>query len=185
MREVKQGMVFIAGTYGVGKSTLCSTLSTALSIPCFSAGDLISKVNSEKYGTNKIVTDKERNQNILINEVQKLLRKYGIILLAGHFCVLGKGVKVENLSDIVFEKMKIALIILLEAETSVIAKHLQNRDGRNYGVEVIKELQKSEYEQAKSVTSKFSIPIICHKMQYTYSDIEVLSKIIAECLNLE
>ncbi len=184
MREVKQGIIFIAGTYGVGKSTLCSTLSTALSIPCFSAGDLISHVNSEKYGANKIVADKERNQNILINEVQKLLRKYSTILLDGHFCVLGKGVKVEILSETVFEKMEIALIILLETETSVIAKHLQNRDGRNYDVKVIKELQKNEYEQAINITSKFSIPIFCHKMQYVYSDIEVLSNIIAKNLKL-
>lgn len=36
------GTIFVAGTYGVGKSTLCNKLSTALKIPDFSAGDLIS-----------------------------------------------------------------------------------------------------------------------------------------------
>ena len=33
------GTIFVAGTYGVGKSTLCNKLSTALKIPDFSAGD--------------------------------------------------------------------------------------------------------------------------------------------------
>ena len=38
-------VIFIAGTYGVGKSTLCSSLSKELNIPSFSAGDLISRVS--------------------------------------------------------------------------------------------------------------------------------------------
>ncbi len=58
------GTIFVAGTYGVGKSTLCSKLSTALKIPDFSAGDLISAVNGETYGANKAVRDKDANQNI-------------------------------------------------------------------------------------------------------------------------
>ena len=47
---MKTGVVFIAGTYGVGKSTLCNNLSSVLGIPSFSAGDLISEVNGEIYG---------------------------------------------------------------------------------------------------------------------------------------
>ena len=60
-------------TYGVGKSTLCNKLSTALKIPDFSAGDLISAVNGETYGENKVVRDKDANQNILASQVKQLL----------------------------------------------------------------------------------------------------------------
>ena len=50
------GTIFVAGTYGVGKSTLCNKLSTALKIPDFSAGDLISAVNGETYGAKWLET---------------------------------------------------------------------------------------------------------------------------------
>jgi len=40
----------LAGTYGVGKSTIGATLSAKASIPFFSAGSLISEVNGEEYG---------------------------------------------------------------------------------------------------------------------------------------
>ena len=40
------GTIFIAGSYGVGKSTLCKALSNVLDVPAYSAGDLISNVNS-------------------------------------------------------------------------------------------------------------------------------------------
>ena len=49
------GTIFVAGSYGVGKSTLCNAMSKVLTIPTYSAGDLISNINGEKYGENKTV----------------------------------------------------------------------------------------------------------------------------------
>lgn len=52
---MRDGIVFVAGIYGVGKSTLCEKLGHSIGIPCFSAGDLISALNGETYGRNKAV----------------------------------------------------------------------------------------------------------------------------------
>jgi len=84
--------IFIAGAYGTGKSTLCSKLANKLSIPAFSAGDLISETIGEQYGANKAVADKNNNQLVLANRVQELNYKYGCILLAGHFCIFNVNV---------------------------------------------------------------------------------------------
>lgn len=65
------GTIFVAGSYGVGKSTLCNVLSKALDIPTFSAGDLIGNINGEQYGANKAVKNKDVNQDILGIEVKK------------------------------------------------------------------------------------------------------------------
>lgn len=62
---MKDGIIFVAGIYGVGKSTLCERLSISIGIPCYSAGDLISAINGEIYGRNKTVVNKEKNQDIL------------------------------------------------------------------------------------------------------------------------
>lgn len=58
------GTIFVAGSYGVGKSTLCNALSNTLTIPAYSASDLISNVNGEQYGANKAVKNKDANQDI-------------------------------------------------------------------------------------------------------------------------
>lgn len=55
---MKDGIIFVAGIYGVGKSTLCERLSLSIGIPCYSAGDLISALNGETYGRNKTVVNK-------------------------------------------------------------------------------------------------------------------------------
>ena len=79
------GTIFVAGTYGVGKSTLCHKLSEALDVPEYSAGDIISEVNGEDYHVEKFVKDKATNQNILASKIKPLLVKFSAILLTGHF----------------------------------------------------------------------------------------------------
>ena len=58
---MKDGIIFVAGIYGVGKSTLCERLSISIGIPCYSAGDLISAINGEIYGR-KTANDQIDNQ---------------------------------------------------------------------------------------------------------------------------
>ena len=69
---MRDGIIFVAGIYGVGKSTLCERLSISIGIPCFSAGDLISAINGEIYGRNKTVVKKEKNQDILVTDIEKV-----------------------------------------------------------------------------------------------------------------
>lgn len=85
-RKIEVGsVVFVSGVYGVGKSTLCNNLAQKCHIKFYSAGDIISEENGEKYGSNKLVKNKELNQDILIKKISKKLEHEKIILLAGHF----------------------------------------------------------------------------------------------------
>lgn len=97
-------VIFVAGVYGVGKSTLCNKLSSATGIPAFSAGDLISYINGETYGRIKVVKDAKSNQNILISAVDATLEKCPHFLLAGHFCIVDKDNEVELLPEYVFSR---------------------------------------------------------------------------------
>ena len=108
------GTIFIAGIYGVGKSTLCDNLSKMLGIPAYSAGDLISSVNGEHYGANKAVTDKISNQAILALQVQELLKVTPQILLAGHFCIFDKDNNIDYLPENVFSDLEIEKMLLLK-----------------------------------------------------------------------
>jgi len=165
------GTLFIAGVYGVGKSTLCSQLSKELNIPTFSAGDLISAVNGEQYGANKVVSDKISNQNILAVEVHKQLQIHPKILLAGHFCIFNRENQVECLPEDIYSKLNIIHILLLEGSTEKILGNLSTRDHRVYTYDQISELKKTERIMAQKISTLIGCNIHTHKMLFDKTDL--------------
>lgn len=172
------GVVFVAGVYGVGKSTLCNKLRSITGIPAFSAGDLISEVNGETYGKNKVVKNVNSNQEILITAVDTKLKEYPHLLLAGHFCIVDKNNKVELLPEYVFSKLHLKRIILLEADSLRIAENVNRRDQRVYPVQTLEQLIDCEHKQAQRVAQKLKIPLTIHNMRFGSSDEETLAKVI-------
>ena len=166
------GTIFVAGSYGVGKSTLCEKLSHKMGIPFYSAGDIISKVNGEAYGANKAVSDKSGNQEILSEEINKILKIHPNILLAGHFCIFNKSNQVEHLPTEVFSKLHIENILLLEADPERIVSNLGMRDGKIYTVGEIRELIVAENIRAKQVAEQIACSLFVHNMQFDTSDVE-------------
>lgn len=164
------GTIFIAGSYGVGKSTLCDVLSQHLEIPCFSAGDLISKVNGETYGATKAVSDKSANQDILALEIQRIHFSSPNILLAGHFCIFDKMNRVEPLPVSIYSNLGIDCILLLEADPERIICNLGMRDKKTYTLDEINELVIAENKYAHGVAKTLSCPLFIHNMRFDGTD---------------
>lgn len=140
------------------------------SVPFFSASGLISEANDETYGRNKFVSDKERNQNLLVLKIEEKLKEHSHIFLDGHFCIFRKGnipdpLPLDNLEQMHFEK-----ILLLEADPEIILKNLSNRDNKHYTLENIKKLMETEHQQAKTFSEKTRIPLYIHQMQFDDTD---------------
>jgi adenylate kinase len=163
--------LFIAGVYGVGKSTLCSQLSKELRIPSFSAGDLISTINGEQYGANKAVSDKISNQNILAVEVYKRLQVHPKILLAGHFCIFNRQNQVDCLPRNIYSELHITQILLLESSTERILENLSARDHRIYTHEQISELKNTERIMAQKISTQIGCNLHIHKMLFDKTDL--------------
>lgn len=172
------GTIFIAGSYGVGKSTLCYNLSKVLAIPAYSASDLISNVNGEQYGINKVVTDKNANQDILVMEIKKKLDQYPTILLAGHFCIFDKQNCVEKLPSHVFEQISIEQILLLEADPTRILINLNIRDKKRYELSHIELLLKEERRAAKEISHMYGYKLHIHHMAFDGADLQKCSKLL-------
>ena len=158
-------VIFVAGVYGVGKSTLCNKLSSATGIPAFSAGDLISDINGETYGRNKVVKDAKSNQDILISAVDMKFEKCPHFLLAGHFCIVDKNNEVELLPEYVFSRLHLSQIILLEANVLRIAENINGRDHRKYPAQTLERLIACERSQAQRVAKELKIPLTIHNAQ--------------------
>lgn len=171
-------VIFVSGVYGVGKSTLCDKLSEKLRIPAFSAGDLISEINGEKYGKNKNVIDAKYNQDVLVSAVEEKLRTLPQFILAGHFCIIDKSFEVELLPEIVFSKLHLQQIVLLEADVLRIQENISNRDQKVYPVYTLEKLILAEREQAKKIAKELKIPLTMHSMYFNHLD----EKILAEAL---
>ena len=171
------GTIFIAGCYGVGKSTLSNALSMALAIPAYSASELISHANGEQYGANKSVQNKEVNQNILAIEVWKKLKHYPTILLAGHFCIFNKFNSVEKIPNSIFKKISIEQILLLEASYERIQSNLSIRDNKKYERKHLEIILKEERRGAEEVSQQCGCNLHIHQMSFDESD-------LIECRNL-
>lgn len=165
------GTIFVGGIYGVGKSTLCHKLSNRLNIPDYSAGDLISIINGEKYGTNKVVNNKVINQKILSLQVKKLLQINPRILLAGHFCIFDEEGNVDYLPSDIFYDLEIDTILLLEAPVAKVIKNLSRRDKKNYSEDQIFALQKAETQKAREVAEELKCNFYVHNMSFDEKDI--------------
>jgi len=179
MESARRGTIFIAGAYGTGKSTLAEKISEAMYTPFYSAGDLISEVNGEMYGANKVVSNKDANQIILSQRVSELSKEHRSIILVGHFCIFGAASNVEVLPDSVFAKLNLSQIILIEADVSLIIKHLTLRDGAEYELAAIEKLVECERQQASKISNEIDCPLHIHKMSFSDNDLtEVMSYII-------
>lgn len=178
------GTIFVAGIYGVGKSTLCSKLSKVLKIPDFSAGDLISAHNGEVYGSNKVVGDKNVNQNILVSQVKQVLKTDPNIILAGHFCIFDSHGNVDQLPSSVFYDLEIETIILLDAPISKIVKNLSIRDKKNYSENQIALLQKAETQKADEIAKGLNCNFYIHHMNFDETDVLSCLSYLERCNKL-
>lgn len=175
---VKGSTIFIAGVYGVGKSTLCSFLSEKLQIPAFSAGDLISAINGEQYGANKAVADKENNQVLLAECVRELNHKNGQIILAGHFCIFKVNNDIEVLPESVYSALDITRIILLESDIQTIMANLRRRDGKDYSEKSVSTLIEKERAQSERISKQLKCQLDIYKMTFTDKDADYIASLL-------
>lgn len=171
---IGKSVYFIAGIYGVGKTTLCNSLSAKLDCPSFSASDLISGKVNEKYGANKAVSNKEGNQYVLIDAVNEILINSAKIILVGHFCIFNKENQVERLPVFVYRELHIEKIVLLEADINTICRRLSERDRKSYTFDSIRQLMYEENQMANTMAQQIGCPLLIHQMEFCDSDIEFI-----------
>lgn len=169
-------IIFIAGVYGVGKTTLCNALSKKYGILSFSASDLISEKNNEVYGSNKYVSDSDKNQEILINQVNKI--DANTFILNGHFCLKEKNNKIILLEDEIFKRLHLSMILLLSAKTDIISKNLFLRDNFYYDIQYINDLMYNEEKQANKISTKYHIPLQKYDMKFDDQDVDRVIELI-------
>jgi adenylate kinase len=154
-----ESIVFIAGVHGAGKSHFTSFLSDRLSLPEFSASELIRLEKNKPVDKSKVVIEPDENQDFLVTAISKLDIDSESILLDGHFSLL----RDDGFFDVPLEtflSLPIGLVVLKTESEKVIHDRLSSRDGKSLDMGTISRLQDREISRAKYVTRKLGVPLI-------------------------
>lgn len=153
--QFAKNIIFVGGIHGVGKTTLCKEISQNLLVKHYSASQLISDLDSE----GKRVNDIHKNQNNLLEAINRYLSNKEYYLLDGHFCLLSKDGIITRIPIDTFKSLRLKALIVLVDEENEIIKRLNYRDTIHYLEKFIKEFQEEEINYAQEVAREIGITI--------------------------
>ncbi|MEZ3415910.1 AAA family ATPase [Pantoea dispersa] len=151
-------LIFIAGIHGVGKGYLCERYILNNDFLHKSASQLIRENGNITLSSDKLTTDIERNQAILISALDKMRENDENLLLDGHFSLIGENGSVNLLPCEIFKLMKIDAVILIENDKDLIEKRILDRDGSKPLYDIMN-FMTSERNNAISICNKLEIPL--------------------------
>ncbi len=151
--------IFVAGVHGVGKSSLCEILKTS-GFPVYSASDLIRRISNCDAGLYKRVADPLKNQDILLEAVERFVHEPKYIL-DGHFVVRRTDGRAYLIEPEIFLSLNVKKSILLTDSPASIGRRLRKRDNSDITDSQIAEMQEFEVRQAKSICLRVGAQLLC------------------------
>lgn len=156
MRHMKRNIIFVGGIHCVGKTTFSKKIKESIPlVETLSCSEVLKWENSKKKNVENI----ENNQNRLIANLVEIIDIDKPYLLDGHFCLLNKNNNVERIGIDTFGDINPEMIILLIEDIDVIQKRLQERDNREYSIDILKKLASEETKYAHEVAQQIGVPI--------------------------
>ncbi|MGJ1433935.1 ATP-binding protein [Sphingobacterium spiritivorum] len=149
----------MGGIHGVGKSTICQRICRELDMEYLSASELLKWKDINEDSKNKKVEDIPYTQNRLIGALKNTVQKHKFYILDGHYCLLNKYSKIENISLDTFKQINPYLLCLILGDISEIKNRLEARDNKPYEYALLKHLQNSELTYAKSLSKMLIVPL--------------------------
>ncbi len=152
-------VIFIGGVHGAGKGTLAKQVSSEIGIQYFTASDLIKEYKKAPVDHQKNVIDAEKNQEYLITAVLDKAANFHELILDGHF-TLWSDQTITHIPMVVFRRLPIQAIILVEESPETVAFRLTDRDGSSKSIEQITIALKEERNRARLVQKEIGVPMI-------------------------
>lgn len=152
--------IFLAGVHGVGKTYLAERLPTGGGLLHTSASRLIKEERAlPGWSIDKLVSDVDENQIALANSVRRHNASGTALLLDGHFVLLDKEGLFVLLGVEVFETLNLSAVVLVEAQTEVVASRVRHRDDLDWSPEWLAEFAAKERAQAELVCDRLHLPL--------------------------
>ncbi|MEC4170201.1 ATP-binding protein [Pseudomonas sp. MS-1(2024)] len=153
-------MIFVAGVYGVGKTTICELLSRELDYTVASASALIRQRRGQTtWNKNKKTHEIAQNQQHLIEALSELKALNRSVILDGHFALLDGDGKVVKIEKNVFFDLNIDVIVLIEGDAKEIVSRLSSRDTTQWSYSTIATLMAAERKGALEFHEESGVPL--------------------------
>jgi adenylate kinase len=167
------GIAFIGGIHGVGKSTICKHICRELKMEYTSASDLLKWEDINEDAKNKKVKDIPETQNRLILGLLNTVQSGKHYLLDGHYCLLNSSNEIVNVPFETFKQINPFSLNLILGDISEVKKRLDERDNKRYEFELLERLQNEELAYAKLLSRTLGITLNIGS-QNNYSEIILL-----------
>ena len=161
-------IIFAGGIHGVGKSTLCHELVSALSIGYLSASEVLRWNDLNTDIKNKKVLNIHDTQERLLYGLKAIVEIGKRYILDGHFCLFNKDGEVIPVPMSTFKQINPICLILVTGVVSDIQAALENRDDRPYDEAALLTLQEKEIAYAREIATTLAIPLF-HFQKHTTS----------------
>ena len=149
---MKGNIIFIGGIHGVGKGTLCKKVADELDMVHLTASAVLKWSDFAEDQANKRVKDDKFTKDRLLENLDKIIQPQKTYLLDGHFCLQNNEGVIEKVPDDIFIGINPIKIVLVTVEPEEIGRRLFQRDGKEYDVNLLKQMQEIEKAHALHVS---------------------------------
>ena len=153
-------MIFVSGIHGVGKTYFCNIMKKRLNIESYSASQLIAARRNKKFPENKLVSNINDNQDLLVAAIEELRKTEKEFILDGHFCLLNKSGEITRIPLDTYMFLKPDIIILLTEKPEIIADRRLQRDNVCQDISEIAVFQEEEEHYVKEIAEQLDVLLV-------------------------
>ena len=164
-------MIFVSGVHGVGKTFFCNRVKEQRGINTYSASKLIAEKRNIGFSADKIVSDIDENQSLLLEAIDELRETGNEFILDGHFCLLESDGLISRIPMDTYTSLRPDKIILLTEQPSVIVARRFQRDGIVVEEADVDSFQREEMAYAKEVARNMGVQLIVSLGSYDLENI--------------
>lgn len=153
-------VIFVSGIHGVGKTYFCNIMKKRLNVESYSASQLIAARRNERFSGNKLVSDIDDNQDLLVAAIDEFRKAGKEFILDGHFCLLNESGEITRIPLNTYMLLKPDVIILLTEKPEIIADRRLQRDNVCQGISEIAVFQEEEVCYAKEIAERLEVSLV-------------------------
>lgn len=154
-------VILITGIHGVGKGYIAEQLKNKISIPVYTASELIRQ-------SGVFIENDKRTKNIKSNQNQLLYAIHcfvhdDVFILDGHTCLINANHEIEGIDTEIFRQMDLIGIISIYDDIQAIQERMYQRNQLYFENSFLEKFQNCELDSSKKLAKTLNVPFLSFK----------------------
>ena len=152
-------LLFFGGIHGSGKSYTIQKSISGTNYIHLTASKVLKWKDLSENPENKSVKNISGNQDILVENLNKIIKEGNNYILDGHFTLLDTNYNITNVPEKTFEAISPKAFFVKTSEPEKIFDRLQERDNKKWNLKLIQNMQSQELDYANYLSKKLNIKL--------------------------